>query len=175
MDDIQRVMRFMNLQCTTPRLVISAAFLFVTGSLSIMLSLGCVSMSQTSTTTDQQFQSSAALQPNFSQDCGWADDIPDSSKSVQVDVEPEMIYAPPLEYPKMARTAGLQGTVQIVVLVCESGQVGRMWILESSGVTSLDHVALAQAQKCRYKPAMKDGHPVKYWFTYPVDFRLDEM
>lgn len=161
----------MNLQSTTPRLILSPAFLFGVGSLSMMLSLGCVSMSQTST-TDQQFQSSAALRSDFSRDCGWSGEIPDSSKSVQVDVEPEMIYSPPLAYPKMARTAGLQGTVKMLVLICESGEIGRLWVYESSGITALDEAAKVQANACRYKPAMKDGRPIKYWFTYPVDFRL---
>ncbi len=156
-------------QRTTPRLVLSAAFLFCLLSL-----LGCPPQSDSVVTSESGIQSSAGSISGVFQDCGWADDIPDSTKVIPVDAMPEMIYSPPLQYPKMAKTAGLQGVVRVMALICESGQIGRLWVSESSGIASLDAAALAQARECRYKPAMKDGRPIKLWVTYPIEFRLDD-
>ncbi len=101
------------------------------------------------------------------------DYIPAPDEFVAVEVEPEMIFSPPLEYPKMAKTAGLEGVVFVQALVNEKGEVQDVRVAKSSGVTSLDEAALTQARGCKYKPAIQNGRPIKLWVSYKVNFSLD--
>lgn len=83
---------------------------------------------------------------------------------------PQSSYNPPPEYPRAAREAGIQGTVQVVALVREDGSVGEARIERS--VPGLDEAALVAVRHYRFKPAMGPGGPIAVWVRIPVDFRL---
>lgn len=102
-------------------------------------------------------------------------DAPGPDDEVEIDVYPEQTYVPALMYPKMAKTAGLQGTVFVKALVLVSGEVGNVVVAKSSGVPALDDAAVEQAWGIEYKPAMRDGRPVPFWVSYKVDFDLNEV
>jgi TonB family protein len=90
----------------------------------------------------------------------------------KVEVKPEPIYIPPLEYPDLARKAGIEGRVMVKMLVDIDGAIMEALILQSSGNQNLDEAALAFARRCRFKPAQQHHKPVRVWVNFPVDYLL---
>jgi protein TonB len=101
------------------------------------------------------------------------DYIPAPDEFVPLEIQPELIYKQPPEYPRLAKQAGITGTVWINVLLDEEGNVIDVIIAKSSGTKSLDEAALKAAYKNKFKPGIQNGRPVKVWVTYPVEFKLD--
>ncbi len=102
------------------------------------------------------------------------DYLPAPDEFVPVEIYPEMIYQAPLEYPRLAKQAGITGVVWVQALVDKDGNVRDARIGKSSGTVSLDEAALKQAKDCKFKPGIQNGRPVNCWVTYKVDFVLDE-
>lgn len=105
-----------------------------------------------------------------------ADDeyLPPPDEFVPVEIQPEMIFQQTPEYPRLAKTAGLTGTVWVKALVDKEGNVRQAQVGKSSGTQSLDEAAVAAAFKNKFKPAIQNGRPVAIWVTYRVDFKLTE-
>ena len=60
----------------------------------------------------------------------------------------------------------------IRALVDETGKVVEAEVAEGdSSKLGFDEAALDAAYKTLYKPALKDGVPVKMWIELPVEFR----
>jgi protein TonB len=77
-------------------------------------------------------------------------------------------------YPEAARRRGYEGTVRLKVEVLASGEVGRIWIEESSGYEVLDHSALKTVKDWSFIPARFGGIPVKSTVIVPVTFQLKD-
>jgi periplasmic protein TonB len=79
------------------------------------------------------------------------------------------------EYPPASRRAGEEGTVQLAVLVLESGRAGEIKVAKSSGFPKLDEAAVKEVQRnWRFVPGKEDGKPVSMWHTFAVTFRLTD-
>jgi protein TonB len=79
------------------------------------------------------------------------------------------------EYPPASRRAGEEGTVQLQVLVLESGRAGEVKVARSSGFPKLDEAAIAEVKRnWRFVPGKEDGKPVSMWHTFAVTFRLTD-
>jgi protein TonB len=102
------------------------------------------------------------------------DYLPAIDEFVPVEIVAEMIYKEPAEYPRLARQAGLEGTVWVKALVTKDGSVADAVVYKSSGIPSLDEAAVKAALKYKYKPAIQNGRPVAMWVAYPVNFVLDQ-
>ncbi|MBK7141198.1 MAG: TonB family protein [bacterium] len=100
--------------------------------------------------------------------------LPGPNDHIPTDSMPDMIYNAQPYYPRLARTAGLMGTVWIRALVDKTGKVRAVAVLKSSGSMSLDASAMDAGWENRFIPAKKDGQPVAVWITYKVDFTLTE-
>ena len=99
--------------------------------------------------------------------------LPTPEEFVPVEIQAEMIYEAPLEYPRLAKQAGMEGVVWVKALVDKNGDVVKAVVGKSSGSTAgFDEAAVAQALKCKYKPAIQNGRPVAVWVTYKVEFNL---
>jgi TonB family protein len=86
---------------------------------------------------------------------------------------PQLVSFPKPEYPPMARTLRVEGTVVVTVLVDENGQVQDVRMAEPiRQKVGLNEAALAAARSVRYKPAKKDGVPVKMWTRLRIPFKL---
>lgn len=96
--------------------------------------------------------------------------MPGMEEFVAVEIEPEMIHQEKPIYPRLADEAGITGIVTIKALVDEEGNVLRANVYVSSGVVSLDEAAVKAAFKCKYKPGIQNGRPVKVWVTYKNEF-----
>lgn len=94
---------------------------------------------------------------------------------VPVEVYPEMIYEHKPDYPVLEEQRRITGTVWVKALVGEKGKVLEAAVYKSSGNAQLDQAAVEAAEKCRYKPALKDKQPVRVWVHYKVEFRLDRQ
>jgi len=102
------------------------------------------------------------------------DYLPAPDEFIPLEIRPEMIYQHTPEYPRLAKDAGITGTTWVNVLLNEEGSVMDAIIAKSSGTTSLDDAALQAARKCKFKPGIQNGRPVKCWVTFPIEFKLDQ-
>jgi TonB family protein len=91
----------------------------------------------------------------------------------KVGVKPEPIYLPNLEYPDLAKKAGIEGRVLVKMEIDIDGSVMDAQILQSSGNQNLDEAALNQARRCRFKPALQHQKPVRVWVSMPFEYRLE--
>ncbi|MFQ6008427.1 MAG: energy transducer TonB [Candidatus Zixiibacteriota bacterium] len=94
---------------------------------------------------------------------------------VPVEIYPELIRYHEPEYPRLARLAGITGTVVVWVVVDEHGNVIDARVYKSSGMQSLDEAAVRAAYKNKFKPGIQNGHPVKVPVTYNVEFKLTDQ
>ena len=96
-----------------------------------------------------------------------------SDTLVPLELPPEMVYKHRPDYPRLAKQAGITGTVRVKALVDEEGKVLKAIVAKSSGTVSLDEAATKAAYKNKFTPGIQKGKPVKAWVTYPVEFALD--
>jgi len=101
------------------------------------------------------------------------DILPPPDSFIVLEIQPEIVHRVQLEYPAMARRAGMSGTVTLQVLVSKNGEPLKAIVARSSGWQILDEAALAGALKNTYKPGIQNGRPVACWISYRVDFSLE--
>jgi TonB family protein len=89
--------------------------------------------------------------------------------------KPKLVHFEPPVYPESALKAKAQGTVKILVLVDEKGQVAEAEVAEGvEGYPELDEAALTATHKCLFEPGQTaEGEPTKAWVTIPFKFRLN--
>ena len=75
------------------------------------------------------------------------------------------------EYSEEARKAKWQGTVQLSVVIDETGHARDLKVSKSLGL-GLDQKAMEAVAKWLFKPGMKDGRPVAVFATIEVTFHL---
>ncbi len=95
-----------------------------------------------------------------------------SDTLVPLEVQPKIVYNHTPDYPRLAKQAGITGTVWVKALVDEAGKVLKAIVARSSGTVSLDEAAVKAAYKNKFTPGIQEGKPVKAWVTYPVEFSL---
>ena len=77
-----------------------------------------------------------------------------------------------LKYPKDAKAAGIDGTVQVKFVVGSNGGVQEVEVLQGAH-PSLDAEAVRVVKSSpKWKPGMKDGKPCRVTYTLPVIFVL---
>jgi protein TonB len=78
------------------------------------------------------------------------------------------------DYPPEAKRLGIEGQVQVRLLVDDSGHVAQTKLLKGLGY-GLDDRAVALARKIRFKPARDtNDQPVATWITWSFNFELPE-
>lgn len=87
---------------------------------------------------------------------------------------PEFIFKAQPEYPRFEKMAGIEGVVWIAVEVDIDGTVSNARVYKSSERDALDKAALDAAFKNKFRPAIQNGHPVKLWTAYKVEFVLKD-
>ncbi|HEX9303365.1 MAG TPA: TonB family protein [Thermoanaerobaculia bacterium] len=87
-------------------------------------------------------------------------------------VEPALLSPPRINYPPMARQQKISGRVVILVLVNEQGSVSDARVQKGiGGRNGIDTVVLDAVRSSHFRPATKNGIPVKMWRTILVDVR----
>ena len=83
---------------------------------------------------------------------------------------PACLKCPVPDYPLIAIQRRVQGTVQLRLLVDETGRVVEVEVVKS--VDLLTEAAVKAARARTYRPARRGGLAEKVWVAVPVDFRL---
>jgi TonB family protein len=104
---------------------------------------------------------------------------PDLAKTSEPAVErigkgvspPVPIKTPEAKYTREARKKKIEGVCIASVIVDAQGAPQNPKIIVPIGY-GLDETAIAAIKKYRFKPAMKDGHPVAVQMKIEVNFRL---
>jgi TonB family protein len=84
---------------------------------------------------------------------------------------PELVYKVEPEYSEAALKAGIQGAVLLDLVIDQQGLPQDIAVLSPLGF-GLDERALQSVSQWRFKPATKDGEPVKVQAQVEVNFRL---
>ncbi len=91
----------------------------------------------------------------------------------EVDSPPQITNVIKPEYPPIARQMNVSGTVILSVLVTETGRAAEVRVLRGAGgKMGLNEAAARAVRQWTFKPAMKNGVPVRTWFTVPIPFVL---
>lgn len=79
---------------------------------------------------------------------------------------------PEPNYPRAARMRGMQGVVQLKVLVDENGRALKIVLSDSSGFNILDREAIRTVEQWRFIPASENGIAVRGEVLVPIRFEL---
>ncbi|HKL14783.1 MAG TPA: energy transducer TonB [Balneolaceae bacterium] len=76
-----------------------------------------------------------------------------------------------IDYPEIARRAGIEGRVYVQFVVNERGDVEDPRVVRGIG-GGADEEALRAVSQAKFRPGLQRGRPVSVRFTVPVVFRL---
>lgn len=88
-----------------------------------------------------------------------------------VDTKPQIISKVKPGYTDEARQEKIQGVVTLKVLVDETGTPTRITVVRGLPA-GLSERAIEAARQTKFKPAMKDGKPVKFWILLDINFNI---
>lgn len=125
-------------------------------AISLTLSLGAACA-----TTTKQPVHTPAVQPS---------DPPDLGIQLEVDENPKLIRQTTPRYPPDAFYKGIEGTVELEILIDKTGRVSRMRIVKS--IPALDAAAVKCVMKWQFRPAQLHGQPVATIASAPVTFTI---
>ena len=97
----------------------------------------------------------------------------DDTIYTKVDVNPVPVKTPPPEYPEAMKRQGVSGVVAVSIVIDEKGVVTSTAVAKSSQV-EFEAPAMEAVKKWKFKPAQKDGAPVKMKVTVPIRFNLED-
>jgi protein TonB len=99
---------------------------------------------------------------------------PTARRFVPYDKEPVLKTFVKLEYPNLAREAGIEGVVMVQVRIDEAGKVTSAVVVTSDVTEAMNRAALAAARECEFEPALQGQKPVPVAVVIPFAFRLDQ-
>ncbi|MCS7189490.1 MAG: energy transducer TonB [Bacteroidia bacterium] len=103
------------------------------------------------------------------------EEIPDPFAQPNVTEEPQPLNLEEIksliQYPPLAKEAGIQGKVVVRILVDEEGKYLRHLVINSPH-KFLTEAVEKELPNIRFSPARLDTIPVKYWVTIPFNFKL---
>lgn len=91
----------------------------------------------------------------------------------RVDQPPRELTDLQPSYPRLAERLRRTGSVQIRVLIDETGRVDDVQVLSVDGHASFEDAVLDVVRRWRFDPARDRGRPVPVWATKTVRFELD--
>ncbi len=78
-----------------------------------------------------------------------------------------------VEYPEMAKRAGIEGRVTVQFIVNENGEVENPKVIRGIG-GGCDEAALEAVKQARFEPGIQKGEPVRVQYSLPIVFRLND-
>lgn len=85
--------------------------------------------------------------------------------------KPIPLNSPQPRYTKEARDSKIQGSVSMVVLINDNGEVDSVVTLRRLG-HGLDEQASEAARALKFSPARRNGNPIPFWMTVMIEFNL---
>ena len=92
----------------------------------------------------------------------------------QVDVQTRVIGRIAPAYPDAARRRSQEGTLRAMLKIDDLGRVQSVEVVEAQPPGVFEEAALEALRQARFRPAMKDGRPVRFQATLRVDFKLED-
>ncbi len=83
------------------------------------------------------------------------------------------LFNPPPDYPPIARSAGLEGFVDVELIIDESGRIESFSIRKASGHPAFGTETAKVIRKWRFPPPRIGGRAVKVKYVYKVKFMLN--
>ncbi|MEX0890020.1 MAG: energy transducer TonB [Balneolaceae bacterium] len=101
---------------------------------------------------------------------------PEEDFFVVVEQMPELIgglsdLQQSIQYPEMARRAGIEGRVYVQFIVNEQGEVENPRVIRGIG-GGCDEEAIRAVSQAQFRPGMQRGRPVRVQYSLPIVFRL---
>ena len=84
---------------------------------------------------------------------------------------PSVLYSVDPEFSEEARKAKFSGNVRVSLIVDENGQPTNVRVARGVGM-GLDERAVEAVRQYKFKPATKDGKPVKVALSVDVNFQI---
>jgi len=137
--------------------------LYFAGSLLLLALFACSGEKKPAEQHQEQVTS-----PSFS------DKEPGIDEMIDVDEFPTPTKTVNPEYPEEAKKAGIEGIVQLKVLVDKEGNVKKAIVTKTNGSVVLEQAALNAAKQWTFKPATIKKQPVEIWVSLPFKFKLTE-
>jgi len=97
----------------------------------------------------------------------------DDTVYTKVDENPVPIKTPPPKYPDALKHDGITGVVALVLVIHEKGSIDSVSVAKSSH-PEFEKPAMDAVKNWKFKPAKKDGNPVKVRVTIPLRFSIDD-
>jgi protein TonB len=76
-----------------------------------------------------------------------------------------------LEYPPIAKKAGIEGIVTLRVLIRKDGKV-KNTVIENTDSELFNKAAIEAVRKTPFLPAIQNGKPIACWLSVPISFKL---
>lgn len=76
-----------------------------------------------------------------------------------------------IKYPEVAKNAGLEGKVYLLVYIDETGKVEDVKVLKGIG-GGCDEAAIEGIKETKFSPGKDKGAPVKVKLSIPITFKL---
>lgn len=90
-----------------------------------------------------------------------------------VDVLPKVLNQPAVSYPPTAQEKGIQGLVEVSLLVSELGKVEKVNINRAEPKGVFEGVAKANVLQWKFEPAEYNGKKVSVWLNQTINFVLE--
>lgn len=87
-------------------------------------------------------------------------------------IPPTIVSFSPPEYPENLRKRGIEGKVQLKVLISREGKVIEVEVYTSSGYQNFDQSAKQSIYQWQFKPAQSGDTKRDSWVLIPIVFRL---
>ncbi len=101
---------------------------------------------------------------------------PDPNEFVFLEKQPKPVNMDQLkkqiDYPQMARDAGISGRVVFRVLIDEQGKYKKHKVMRSPHKWLTD-ACVEHISKLRFTPGIQAGKPIPVWVTVPFDFKIE--
>lgn len=94
-------------------------------------------------------------------------------ESYELDQPPRPVVKAPPQYPMKARQDGIEGVVQVKILVRDDGSVGEVQIIDSRPKDVFDDAVLSAVPRWRFEPGVIGGKKVTSWVVTALHFKLN--
>lgn len=92
----------------------------------------------------------------------------------ELDQAPRAVVKMPPVYPYKAREQGVEGVVQVKILVREDGSVGDIQIMDSRPKDVFDDAVINAVEKWRFEAGTIGGKKVTSWVVTSLHFKLNQ-
>jgi TonB family protein len=98
---------------------------------------------------------------------------PSASPTPAYDEPPKLLKQTKPKYPRIAYNKSIEGVVVVRFTIDEKGRVTDPQVVQS--VPELDDAALDAVKQWTFRPAQKDGHPVRSSGKAPITFKRSDV